>query len=826
MPVEPVNNNSLGVLQPIRPPQYQLTNPNPLNPAPFFQALQFNNQQQQMELQRLDQGLRQKELDFRQSALTFQQTKEILDYQNKAFENLYESNKQGTGSVQSPYGSVGVDTRYKLGQAFQAKIDADVAGFLDSTTKSYGSVAAGTGEPNSKDLNKLLYEMSSGQNKLQQSILQDPMYRELTGQTRQFGEFMKQVAEARKNGLYVDQRKVDEVLSVYERLQNGESESRLADIGALNRALPSIQNIVFDADGAVKRLNTAATEIYKPYEIGEDVEDPRAPGTVFTRKREVRRSLDEGTAELINFAKSDPDLIKMFSAATGLYNPEDPKFDEAFGKWVRNATAVKAPLKGYENIITDAGPDVIRDPADFLKGKAGRTGSVESRFGNTEAGIRAQLKLDDFNREGLEVISGGDTGVWDYSQMKPGTTIREVDEETGNINIYKIQVDSDGNPIMKKDLNEKGKAIPGTEHVVKVGDPILVLGKRKTTSPSAGDDIGSQNNNPGNIRATPEQIRRGTVKVDNNGFIIFDTIEQGLEASAADNEKKISGQSSAMKTSPYMIAKYGKDKLDNYQEFATVEDLINVRTPRASLGGDNTNASVDSFLVHLDNRGFPRDLKLSELNDEDKKALNKAIVEFESPSSFNRLFNPQPQETTPTPTTPTPTQAQAGSGLNAVQEAVSEVFSKNLGKEEIAKIYELTGKPVPGKRVVSFRSPATVFRPEEVSESELLRPLVEENFPEGAVNSYKKFGDYIFDIIDAMDGPAQLDDYIPALKNYYAVVKDDGTISVIKDGKGTDMDKAEFYEFIRENGAAEAYRHSNPTETLAPKSDLLKSYGF
>lgn len=94
MPLSEINNNSLGTVQPIRPPQYQLTNPNPINPAPFFQALQFNNQAKQLELQKLDQSLREKQLDFQESSLLFQQTKEILDHHNAAFENLYETNKQ------------------------------------------------------------------------------------------------------------------------------------------------------------------------------------------------------------------------------------------------------------------------------------------------------------------------------------------------------------------------------------------------------------------------------------------------------------------------------------------------------------------------------------------------------------------------------------------------------------------------------------------------------------------------------------------------------------------------------------------------------------
>lgn len=925
MPVEPVNNNSLGVLQPIRPPQYQLTNPNPLNPAPFFQALQFNNQQQQMELQRLDQGLRQKDLDFRQSMLTFQQTKEILDYQNKAFENLYESNKQGTGSVQSPYGSTGLDTRFKLGQSLQAKLDAETAQFLDRNTKAYGAISAGTGEPNSKDLNKLLYEMVSGQSKLKQNMLQDPMYRELTGQTRQFGEFMKQLSKAREEDLYVDQRKVDEVFAAYQRLQNGEYDptdtktSKYTDIGILNKSIPGIQNIVFDAKSGITRLKTAATELYKPYEIAEQVEDPRAPGVVFEQKRQIRRSLEEGTAELVNFVKSDQDLTKMFSAATGLYDPEDPKYNDALVKWVKDATAPLAPLKGYENVITDAGPETIYDPADYLKGKAsaaaGGAGSTDLLPGVTsKEGMAANAIYRGAQERNEEITGpyGTEKAILDIAETPPGDLEYEIiDEKTGAKNVYRVRRDKDGVALTKRVTTDgKTESVPDRVLIATISKrkapaavggvqypqgkvdtqlgavvPTFQPGQLNTYRTRVAEAYARGEQNP--IARLSENASQDSLAVDPQGargrYQLHGVHQSNFLKSLGETNwnkayEKLGAEEFAKKEDEY-FNKNIRDKSLEYtaQAFKKAgfdESWLDWSYAKTEDGGGVWN-SVNDYIASTANQSGDYQKIIDKavktfgdlgtyLAKDFLKSLYEARVDYITnlPDSIkgpykdkwhevavNRPYqdyvvaldrinqlsgapaqeleeveNPNQGEQA-TSEMPTASPQEAGSGLNAVQEAVSEVFSKNLGKEEIAKIYELTGKPVPGRRVVSFRSPATVFRPEEVSESELLRPLVEENFPEGAVNSYKKFGDYIFDIVDAMDGPVQLDDYIPALKNWYAVVEN-GKIAVGFEGKGTPMDKAAFYEFIRENGAAEAYRHSNPTETLAPKSDLLKSYGF
>ena len=174
--------------------------------------------------------------------------------------------------------------------------------------------------------------------------------------------------------------------------------------------------------------------------------------------------------------------------------------------------------------------------------------------------------------------------------------------------------------------------------------------------------------------------------------------------------------------------------------------------------------------------------------------------------------------------------------FSAAQEGVADVINNNLGRAGILKLYDLLGLPVPGgEESGSFaQSRLTIGRRKEntTSDSDLLRPLVEKNFPEGAKVAYNKFAEHIIDIVDTLNGPEKLDEFIPAIRNSQIIVEGEKiVVTDMNKGGGTiEMSKAEFVEWVRKHGAMEAYKFANPaavTATTKPVANpVLGKYGF
>lgn len=706
MPViSDINPNSLGPLQPIRAPQVPVSIPNPLSVAPFFQGQQLQQNERRLDQQDIAMALQEKQFDLAMSDLVFRQTKEILDMGDMSVENAYnEHTSRQSSQGGSGYGSqLGLDMGYKKHVELAEKANARIGDFESKMLSGLAGTLKG-GDP--KGMNMLLADLSKGLIENRRALQNDPEYIKYAVQHQKFNRFLKGTAAEIAKGNSVDELQYRRTEQLYKKFADGEHLT-LRETQELDEMLSNsnIQAMTFNQEKGLKWLKDTIDAAAAPIleEEGIDTNDPRLPGYGIVKSKKTWADPADVMHEVVRAAAVNEDLIKMFKAATGL-DIRDKKNYGAFANWV--AVQAKPYLHPGGQFTTDVG-EVIVDPTEVLKSRAAARGTDSTTTGspftgNTESERQADRYYNDLLNKGLEIPPGELSGVAAIAALKannPGSILEETDPDTGEVKVWRVKVDAQGNPITEVKYDADNKEIPNSEHIVKVGQPLLVLRKRTTTAPAAGDDIGSQNNNPGNIRATPEQIRRGTVRVDNNGFIIFDTIEQGLEASAADNEAKISGNSEAMRNSPYMVNKYGKDALANYQDFATVEDLLNVRTPRAAVGGDNTNVQVDSFLTHLENRGFPRDLKLKELNDVEKQALNKAIVEFESPSSYARLFNPKPAETTTTPEASTEGETSTPNAPDAVQTRL--LSGGDFSPEELVTELQAIGEDIPGDRYVN-----------------------------------------------------------------------------------------------------------------------------
>lgn len=482
--VSDINPQSLGVLQPIRPPQVSLSLPNPLGVAPFFQAQQLIQNNRRLDQADLSMALQEKQMDFERSKLLFQQTQEIIDHQNSIFERSYSGQKSASKGNAGMFGDYGIDTNYERGKAFQERLDAKQKQFLDSTTSKFNlAYPQSKRDPNS--MNDLLVEMSMGKSRLQQEIMTDPEYRELANQHMKYKTFNDQIADLRTKGFDVNESKRQEIQAAYERLQNNITpyEGRLKDIGILNSAPEMINGVAYKGKDALATLQEAAKTIYAPEDLGVVNDNiPGAEGAVVAQKRRVTRSRDEALPILIGKAKSDPNIIKTFEAVSGS-NPNDPDYETKLANWVAGVTDSYGVAKDMENILIDAAARIIQDPtkkqlADLKESSTGTSyGSARvNRFDDkTEEGRRLNDLTSRYSFEGfdLDKVSNDQLRTVDEIRNKFGrnSIVEEVDPKTGQKTIWQVRVDKETGERIPETDPKTGKESPYS----KIGDPLMVL---------------------------------------------------------------------------------------------------------------------------------------------------------------------------------------------------------------------------------------------------------------------------------------------------------------------------------------------------------------
>lgn len=490
-----INPNSLGPLQPIRAPQVPISIPNPLSVAPFFQGQQLMQNERRLDQQDIAMALQEKQFDLAMSDLVFRQTKEILDMGDVSVENAYnEHTSRQSSQGGSGYGSqLGLDMGYKKHVELAEKANARIGDFESKMLSGLAGTLKG-GDP--KGMNMLLADLSKGLIENRRALQNDPEYIKYAVQHQKFNRFLKGTAAEIAKGNSVDELQYRRTEQLYKKFADGDHLT-LRETQELDELLSNsnIQAMTFNQEKGLKWLKDTIDAAAAPIleEEGIDTNDPRLPGYGIVKSKKTWADPADVMHEVVRAAAVNEDLIKMFKAATGL-DIRDKKNYGAFANWV--AVQAKPYLHPGGQFTSDVGA-VIVDPTEVLKAKAyaenangggsaesGRSGSTGVFSDKTEDERAAGGYYQDLRDRGLEVISGGRTGIAAVAKLKlknPASVIEEVDPNTGEVKIYQVQTDKEtGAPIMEPDYDAKGKAIPGSDHVVKIGGPILTLGKRST----------------------------------------------------------------------------------------------------------------------------------------------------------------------------------------------------------------------------------------------------------------------------------------------------------------------------------------------------------
>lgn len=491
--ISDINPNSLGQLQPIRAANINVSIPDPLNPAPFFQAQQVLQNRRRMDQEDLMMKFREKQLEFQETAMIWDQTKEFIALQNQAFNDYYGEHTASKAANSSGIGGMlGLDPRYNKTKEILDRHSGKFQALQEEISKQHEQMWTGGKKPDAASQSQILRDFAIKSAKLKQEVLFDPEYRKYALNQRNWEKFNDDLAAARKAGYSIDQNKVNKIIEKYENTQNGtikdndlKNEFSVKDVGA-----NILDYVTFDDNKAEKDLDDIRAEVNKPlskvYRYNQDI--PGVPGMV--REEEVTTIRDK--AESLRLAQEaaalNPNIVKMFEAATGVdFNAPGgigkPSGRELFNQFIEKSIKVGIPDGG--EYITASG-ETIYDPQKALASKATSLSSANSLYGDkkdlTQDEAAANSVWNGYKSSGLNL-----TGP--YGTEKAARTIattpehlleKRPDPKTGIIKIYKkltdkdgvVQEDDKGNPIwteigtltpIPKEQSQSNKIKPGDE---------------------------------------------------------------------------------------------------------------------------------------------------------------------------------------------------------------------------------------------------------------------------------------------------------------------------------------------------------------------------
>ena len=680
----PVGQTPLATIQ---APTVPVSVPNPIDVSNFFRmqqgmqnnlsvlqsAEQLKMQRQQMDLQNYEDSL--KRMD------------ETLKMVNGAFSDFYNQQTSGRSkntAASSPVLSDLDPTRLRHSEAMRrgnAIIDN-----AQAKADELGMSLLATGGADPETTMEVAGEIRKIVAGARRELEQDKELFELSTMHRAYNDWLDKLKQAETKGFNIDADAVDKMQQEYDRW----TEDGTGNIH-LNRF--RIDDYVYKAGDALKAITADAKALGEG--VDEFTEVPTSGGAVLEGTRTTRRTLDDITQTLYDKYSKDKNTVALYKNAVRVQKMLDPEAPTtSFRDWIKELAAPYAPADGKESIISDTGSYLVKPGSvqtDPSKGgsRTTSTGSGSTKKGYDNAGLINVLGRDpkDVNerdvveigntiqQRGFDVTRGNiDLTPYDWSKIATLDSKNRLDM---------VEVKADGGAVSrgKGDYIEIwDKGFTNDEGVVEIPEQLIAKfpkapktneGKDATPAPkgsvyqhqirpeimgASGDSLAIKNNNPGNVRATQSQKESWDSAleevdgdkqaaeemlgygIDDKGFLRFASIEKGIEAGGADINYKLDGRSNKFAKNAFLIEKYGKDALaeGKYLDVATVEDFMHVYSPRKDYGGDNSMEAFEAKLKLFEKRGFPRDLKIKDI--QDRANFIATMFESEDRDMYDMLY--------------------------------------------------------------------------------------------------------------------------------------------------------------------------------------------
>lgn len=641
-------------LQVIRNPQVGVSVPNPLDVTNFYRMQQ--GQQNNVGILQRNETLRlqQQQADLQNYAMRVKEAEAMMGSIDKAFAQNYSaissSRKNGASSSS---GLTGLDPS-KAKHAEIIKRHQDILAGAEAEADQIGRSFLASNSTNPAERYEAVRQIQNTISRAQRDLESDPDYRRYSVEAMNYDTFQGQLRKAMDKGYNVNGAKYDQLMSRYETfVQTGQGSFTPSDW--------NLSDYVYKGSDVLKNITADAKQLGQGVE--ERVQVPTSGGGTREGVQTTFRSADDIADNLYSKYMMDPNFQAMYAnVAAGRkiqyvdVNGDLKERDYTPRDYIADLSKPYAPIPGKEQIVSKSG--------SFNYDPQKANGSGSSRSSGTAGG--AKKGDPDYVPPGyINIIGGKPADASERFMLNVGLDLQKkgfdvITPELEYSDWYNIQTwlkkdygewrdvkDADGN-VTAREFWDKGTADidPHMMYSFPI-DPMAGKHGYKFEVPDALPpgtklDLGARNMNPTNYRPSKSEIAAG-IQVDDRGFGVFNSFEEGLQYEINDLKRwKLSGRSNAVKGSKYMVHKYGDAALANYEDFWTLEDWINVRTPKNTFGGDNTPESTDSLVENLERHGFDRDTMMRDITD--WEGVFKGIIQMESPHSYAMMYSKSPED--------------------------------------------------------------------------------------------------------------------------------------------------------------------------------------
>jgi len=501
--ISDINPNSLGPLEPIRPPQVQMSAPNPLNVAPYFQAQQTINQRRQMDQQDAHLAFYEKKLDYERSQFLYEQTQEILNMNDSLFGEIYSQNStkarnrnapaQGQGGGGGLEGSLGLNLNHASHKRVYARHSKVIDDLREQQEKAYAGLI---GNKSFDVLNSTKHDLKTALSKARQAIISDPEYMKYATHEKAYQDWLERLAVQHGDQKSVDLIKMNAIQDKYFRYVNGEGNAsdQIRNEGVIKdfNNLEFFEDMVYDGKQGDADFKALLAEAYKPIQQSRSKLLPGGNGTIVEEKFTTLPTDADVLPGLIQAAGANPNIRKRIENVTQTSYTTKEGQDELV-KYVTEYAAFKRPPSALQGntYVTDMQTLYI-PPQEKLKNSSstGASAADQSQLLIPNAATEGERAVNSYGlgkmRSGLDQRSVTEDQIRSIIDVrsKNRDAIQEITNPDGSVTVNRLKIDKDGNVVVEIERDEDGEIVLDAE-----GKPKPLLDKDGNSQPIIAEAI-------------------------------------------------------------------------------------------------------------------------------------------------------------------------------------------------------------------------------------------------------------------------------------------------------------------------------------------------
>lgn len=469
--ISDINPNSLGALQPIRGVGVQPSIPTPLNITPYIQGQSVVQNERQLDQNDLRLSLEQKKFEFLEGQYISQEIDKMIGSNNQGINDYITEQKQSGGGNFSE--TLGLNSNRPAHKALLDTYLTEKNNIVNKYSKSLTDLWK-NGSPKLSDTNSIKVDMGREMTNLKQRMSLDPKYMKFAKAEKSFQEFNSRVKKLQEEkGLTINTAEYNKIAKAYDDYTSGSTDYTLGMELSKMTQPEFLQNIFFDRNKANEYVKLAATEVFKPIDEVIPQQDI-GNGILASVTKSTVRNKEQGTAALYEALINNRDVVQMVETASG-YTIDTKEGQAAFKALVNSKVLEYSRPDGMTSVIKEVKPNVdlfdrnlntqkleldrraqalneVKLQNEINKDTKDKNGkSINSLDLIPNASTQEDRELNELGYKlRAEGIDPNSVNILDLRRVMPtwmktpDAFHKELNKETGKIEIWQVQVDENG----------------------------------------------------------------------------------------------------------------------------------------------------------------------------------------------------------------------------------------------------------------------------------------------------------------------------------------------------------------------------------------------